>query len=865
MGGGGKSGQTVGYRYYMSIQMGLCRGPIDEIVQINVGDVRAWPIPDGDSETESGLALIAEGPNGNGIPLYENGDSSVTSPSQINTVRSSTITTINAPNLFGGDKKEGGIDGALWVYMGEKTQIYSSGQKGWLGGLVPDFRGVVTLFFDGLICSLNPYPKAWKVRVRRVLGGWDGPPWRPNLAVIWMRNGTIKAMNGAHIVYECLTNRDWGRGFDRSVIDDAAMTAVAQKLYNEGLGLCLRWNRQDELGDFIQEVIDHVGGSLYLDRTTGLLTMSLLRGDYDTNTLPTFSYDSGLISVEDDETNSRDDLVNETIVNWHDPLKNQDRQARLHNLASMQSTGALKSTTTTYSGVPTVDLALRLGQRDIKANATALKRYKVILDRRAWKLIPGSVFKISAPDRNIFSVILRAGKVSEAQAPDGRITVEAMIDVFGLPAASFISGQDPVWEAPDRTAVIIANRLVREATYGDMVQNLSPADLALVDPTSGALAIVAGKPTTLSQSFGIVSRVGAEEFERRNSGFFVPIARVATNVNIYDSQIQFVGGSELGVVEIGTLVQIGQEICRLDDITTEDGVGGVITLGRACVDTLPQAHAPGDVIYFADSSFSSDGREYVDGETVDVKLTTVTSTQELPIALAEIDSVAITGRQGRPWPPGDLRVNGVPYGSAPGQIGDVVFTWAHRDRTLIQDQLVDHQGGSVGPEVGTSYNVRVYRQGNATPIRAVTGITGTGWTYTASMSSSDAIGDIASFEVESVRDGITSNFKYAFDLIYLSRPSALVSFTATGPSFANLSASTAVASNTAFIQFYRTVHGVALNTSTDKIGPERPTASSSTLNVTDTPGAGNWDYYAEPISAEHVRGPMRGPVNLVLT
>ncbi len=31
-----------------------------------------------------------------------------------------TVASINAPTLFGGDKKEGGIQGTLWVYMGEK-------------------------------------------------------------------------------------------------------------------------------------------------------------------------------------------------------------------------------------------------------------------------------------------------------------------------------------------------------------------------------------------------------------------------------------------------------------------------------------------------------------------------------------------------------------------------------------------------------------------------------------------------------------------------------------------------------------------------------------------------------------------------
>ena len=39
--GRGSKKQTVGYRYYMSLLMGIGRGPVDEIVQIRAGDVNA--------------------------------------------------------------------------------------------------------------------------------------------------------------------------------------------------------------------------------------------------------------------------------------------------------------------------------------------------------------------------------------------------------------------------------------------------------------------------------------------------------------------------------------------------------------------------------------------------------------------------------------------------------------------------------------------------------------------------------------------------------------------------------------------------------------------------------------------------------
>lgn len=129
MSGGKSSEQTVGYRYYMSLHMGLCRGPIDEIVQINAGDVRAWPVPDGDSEQIGGLVTTAQGPDGMGVSQFENGTAQVVPASQINTWSGNGQTRIDAAKLFGGDKKEGGISGTLNVLMGAAAQIVPPGSR----------------------------------------------------------------------------------------------------------------------------------------------------------------------------------------------------------------------------------------------------------------------------------------------------------------------------------------------------------------------------------------------------------------------------------------------------------------------------------------------------------------------------------------------------------------------------------------------------------------------------------------------------------------------------------------------------------------------------------------------------------------
>lgn len=137
---------TIGYRYFFDIHMGIGRGPVDELVELRIGDRLAW--------------------RGN--------------------VGVSSMSYIESHNLFGGDEKEGGVYGLLRIMMGESTQ---TPQHYWMRGiwpanLIPGFRRCVTVIFQGMVTAMNPYPKTWAWRVRRTTKGWDGAVWHPELAKI---------------------------------------------------------------------------------------------------------------------------------------------------------------------------------------------------------------------------------------------------------------------------------------------------------------------------------------------------------------------------------------------------------------------------------------------------------------------------------------------------------------------------------------------------------------------------------------------------------------------------------------------------------------------------------------------------------
>lgn len=151
---------------------------------------------------------------------------------------------------------------------------------------------------------------------------------------------SIHAMNPAHILVECATNSDWGRQL--TLADDLNLdsySAAADTLFEEGFGLCFRYNRQDGLDTFVQQILDHLGAVQYADLETGKLTLKQLRGDYNVDELPVFTYDNGIIAVQDDDCASTTSNPNEVVVTWNDPVTNSDGEVRAQNLGAIQNTG----------------------------------------------------------------------------------------------------------------------------------------------------------------------------------------------------------------------------------------------------------------------------------------------------------------------------------------------------------------------------------------------------------------------------------------------------------------------------------------------------------------------------------------------
>jgi hypothetical protein len=680
MSGGGRS-VTIGYWYSMGLHFGLCHGPVDALHAIDAGERRAWT----GNQTASGAIAI------------------------------------DAPNLFGGEEREGGVAGTLDLMMGGPAQAPNAYLASVQGTPQPAYRGVLSAVFRGRVAATNPYLKPWAFLVQRTLEGWGTTLWYPGRARImlhfWQPGVWLQAMNPAHIIYECLTNPHWGMGYGTGLIDDANFRAAADVFHAEGLGLCIAWQQQDTIERFVQTVADHAGAVVAQDRRTGLFVLRPVRGGYHVPALPLFN-PANVIEFESLQRPGIAELTNEVTVTYDDLANGgQEAAVTVHNLAAIQSQGGVVSTTRSFPGLPTAALAARVAERELRVLSTPLARVRLKTNRDAWALLPGDLIRLTWPPLGIADMPLRIVQIDWGSLRDGVIGLECAEDVFGLPATSYAQQQPLLWSAPSTAAQPAPAVAAWEAPYVDLVRAYGPV---AIPAAACHLASAAARPPGLAMHYELQTRVGAAAFAAAGIGDWCPTGTLSAAVGPGATSLALAGAQRLADVVVGTAAIVGEEITR---VTAVDAALGTLAVARGCADTTPASWPAGTRVWVAQGRGANDQREYAPGETVNSRMITVTTAERLADASAPTANVTMTQRQHRPYPPGQLRINGQAWPAS--LTGALTVAWQHRDRITQSDQLIDEGAASIGPEAGTTYTLRPVNHGSGALIQEWTGLTGT--------------------------------------------------------------------------------------------------------------------------------------------
>ena len=274
--------------------------------------------------------------------------------------------------------------------------------------------------------------------------------------------------------------------------------------------------------------------------------------------------------------------------------------------------------------------------------------------------------------------------------------------------------------------------LIDEAPY-----HLVRADPDASGPEVGKLLTWAAAPSGDAYQYQIHTRQGADSYVQRGTAPFGATATLAANLTPGATSLTITGllDGDLAEDTDATGQAQGANLIRIDSEwlswrTRTDNGGGTWTLNtlyRGVLDTVPALHAAATRVRFLSDAMGTTEDEYALTASVDAKYLPQTGQGTLPLASASNLPITLTQRVQRPYPPADVQINGASYPAA--ILGAYALSWKHRDRTQ-QLSVIGQPDASIGPETGTTYTLRLYGETD-TLLRTETGLTGTGYTWTA--------------------------------------------------------------------------------------------------------------------------------------
>lgn len=414
---------TIGYRYRVGMQQSLSIGPVDELVDILVGDK---------SLKDAGAALP--------VPFAASGSD----------------LTISLSELFGGDEKEGGLAGALRFYFGSDTQDADPYLAGQFGAPAPAWRGICYAVLKDFYVGTSNYPKswAWVLRCCPCPTGLDAT--KKNI------NGDANPAYGLAYILTQPRERG-GIGEALGTLDLPTFQAAANTLYAEGFGISLLMDRPQAADTWMGEILRHIDGVLYTDPSTGLTCLRLIRADYDPATLPEF-VEGDMQDAPEVTLAAPPDTLNRVIIRYTDRAQGYTvRTAQDQDAGNYWGREEGADTTLDFLAISNPTIAQLVAAREIRAMASPLAKGTLQLNRKAWQLRPGSPFKLTFGPHGWSGLICRVTNIRYGTLGGGKITVEFAQDVFAVGSQSYTPPAGGGWVDPISPAQPCSAQALMEA------------------------------------------------------------------------------------------------------------------------------------------------------------------------------------------------------------------------------------------------------------------------------------------------------------------------------------------------------------------------------------------------------------------
>jgi len=677
---------TTGFRYSIGLQMALCRGPVDLLVNIRNDESFAW----GEDAPSADANLV---------------------PTDVG-----AIYNIDEPSFYGGEDAGGGggLVGGGRIFPGSETQAISTYLTPFQQPQ-PAYRGTCYITWEGGDIGLGPQLRAFSFELERIPDGLD-------LATLQPGDEEIdEGANPMNVVFEVLTNTEWGLSRGASDIDLVNFRDVAATLKTEGHGFAWVWDRTQDVLELIKLIEQQVDGILVIDAVTGLFSFKIVRFDYTPGTLPLVD-ETNIKTVTRYQRPTWAETQNQISVEFTDRRKNYTTSFALaQDMANQDIVKAMNTSRVRMPGVKNPTLANAIAWREIRALSTPIVTMKLVTDRSQYAVEPGDVLEFSWARFGITRLPIRVTSVDRGKILENEITIDAAQDVFQFNAGSYGDPIDTGWQ-PISTE---AQPSLRERLWE------IPFQLSLDNERH--LGVLCSRDGGLHISFDVFADLaGGTNFSRQGTETdFTPtglidgaISRDKGDVTPFTQDIDVDGLNDIDIAQLqsaasttidsnnpANIFLIDEEIWFYE--TALDAGGGTVTLQEChagLFDTVPADHGDDSVVWFVgfgSGLLQRNGALPSPPGAISVKILPTTIRNTLDIASAASLGTTVVQRIRNPIPPGDPFVNGFRFHDLDGwtrAVGTLDFIWNTRNRInqsfdTLQDDADIQQPGDTGGHI----------------------------------------------------------------------------------------------------------------------------------------------------------------------
>ena len=670
---------TVGYRYYMGVQLGICHGPDVVLREVKFGDQVAWS-----GESTGGAIQITK------------------------------------PSLFGGDEDgTGGVSGTLRFYGGSLIQTANEYLVRLLGvDVVSPIRGVAYAVLEGMYIGNASTPEA----VSFVCSRFPKSPSTAPESQLYERIGMDA--NPSYFLHELITHPAFGADISFTTVDIDSFVQAAKTLHDEGLGISCVIDTARTAADVIDDIKKIIQGSLNTDPETGALKLRLIRNDYDIEEVPEIG-PWNIKSLSDFSRGSLDTAVNEVKLKYISRGDDyNERTVIAQNNGLRIHKGDSDGQTISMPMVSTRETAAKIAQREISAISVPLASCVAECHRSMADAEVGDVVMLTWPAQKIEKIVMRVTAVDLGAPTDGAVRLTLIQDVFGVFESFYTAGTEAQWQKPSFEPTDVTRYDIIEAPT-----ILTPSQ------TTRSILVVAEKPG-VAQDYRLQTK-GSSEGSWLDAGVqqFTPLCFLSSALTanrFVEAQVEL--GGEVGELDAYT----GEEVRRGLGLLLVSSVSGmewisyetvsphgsesatVGTINRGLFNTRPVDHPIGARVWAVSEGFAVTPWQYAAGEAVGVKLLVGTQSGRQEFDDAAQRSFVVGARNDQPWTPGRVRVNGQEGGAISGP---ATVTWRRRDGAAPA-VVFDEDDVSYGSAL-----TRIVVKSGGVVVKEVAGIDGESWVF----------------------------------------------------------------------------------------------------------------------------------------